>query len=1008
LSKLDRRPGTWSEGGLVTTTIAILSIVMLLAAAAAAFSLVRITHRRWVWVAIGLAVTLFAVLRAITISDAGQSLVAEIVYLTFSTLLFAGLLGARPLCRELHKSVESLSAVQHDLQSALTRLGYVLESAPVVVFALDKNGVFTLSEGRGLESLGLRPGQVVGRSAFDVYKDHPEIVANIRRALLGEELTAPVDVVDMSYEAHYSPLLDDKGRVEGVFGVAVDVSRRRHSESQLRASKDRFRALVETTSDWVWEVDSDAVYTYAGSKVKDLLGYEPDELIGKTPFDLMPEAERARVREQFHSYASQGRPFAGLVNSNQHKDGQRVVLETSGVPVFDDEGQLIGYRGIDRDITARTVAVEALRASEERLNLAILAANMGTWDWDIKTDEVTWSEQVEHLFGLKKGEFDGTYAAYVSLIHPDDRDHVQFAINSALEGRVSPFRVLHRITTPGGDTRWIEAIGQVIRDEDGRPERMLGVITDVTDREISDRQLRREKETAQTYLDIVGTIVVAIGKDRTVQLINQKGCEILGYDEKDILGKDWFDCFLPEDIRAEVGTAFEQLTAGELEAVEYYENPVITATGEERLIAWHNATIEDDDGDIMGTLSSGSDVTDRRRAERMKQELENQLRHSQRMETIGTLAGGIAHDFNNILSPILGYADMALEDAGEDSPIHDYLEQVVKATHRAKELVEQILLFSKNVEREASPIHLHLIMREGLKFVRASLPTTIEIQQNVNIESGVVMANSAQIHQVLVNLCTNAAHAMRETGGVLRVTLEPVELDAAQAEEITNIRPGKYAKMTVSDTGRGMDSQTLERIFEPFFTTKDTGEGTGLGLSVVHGIVVSHGGAIDVESESGKGTTVAVYLPRSEKAAVKEGGDDGGVASGDEHVLFVDDDPEIAVLGKRMLERLGYQVTTATTGEEALKAIRANPDQFDVVITDQTMPHKTGLVLTEEVREIKRSLPVILMTGYSDKITQEKLEALAIRGLVMKPLAGKKLGSAIRQALDNHFATGEQ
>jgi PAS domain S-box-containing protein len=983
-----------------TSVIAVLSVGLLIGAAVILVALVRMTGKRWVWGLFGAAVLVLTVARVVAIARGSLDPMTEAIYLLISILLLVSFYLVRRLGRDFHSSIARLKSAQNELDTVRERLGHVLSGAPIVAFSVDKDGIFTMSEGKGLEALGLKPGEVVGRSVFELYKDYPDIIACIRRGLAGEDVTASTDVVDLTFETHYTPMRDDKGDVVGVFGVAADVSRRKRSETQLRATKERFRTLVETTSDWVWEVDSDAVYTYASPKVKDLLGYEPDELIGKTPFETMPPEEAARTGKEFRRYAAERVPFQGMVNVCLHKDGRKIVLETSGVPVFNADGHLIGYRGIDRDITARTMAEEALRASESRLNLALVGANMGTWDWDIQTNRVTWSAKVEELFGMEKGAFDGSYETYVGLIHPEDRDNVQFAINAALEGKISPYRVRHRSIKPDGEIRWLEGIGQVIRDDAGTPERMIGVITDVTDRELANMQLRREKEAAQMYLDIVGTIVVALNKDGAVQLINGKGCEILGYEEQEIIGKDWFENFLPESIREEVGAAFQRILAGELEPLEYYENPVLTRSGEERLIAWHNTVIRDDDGELVGTLSSGGDITDKRHAEQMKQELEDQLRHSQRMETIGTLAGGIAHDFNNILSPILGYVDMAMDDVAEDSSVYDYLEQVIKATRRAKELVEQILLFSKNADRDATPIHIHLIIREALKLVRASLPTTIEIQQNINTDAGIVVANAAQIHQVLVNLCANAAHAMRDIGGILRVSLEPVDVDETQAEEHTGLQPGSFARLTVSDTGRGMDEQTLSRVFEPFFTTKDVGEGTGLGLSVVHGIVTSHNGEITLDSVPGEGTAATVYFPHSEKLLESDEEETLTDVEGTEHVLFVDDEPDILDLGRRMLERLGYRVTTAANGDEALRFITANPTAFDIVVSDQTMPRKTGLILAEEIRWIRRDIPVILMTGFSDKITPERLAELDVSSLVMKPLMGRKLGGTIRQVLD--------
>jgi PAS domain S-box-containing protein len=545
----------------------------------------------------------------------------------------------------------------------------------------------------------------------------------------------------------------------------------------------------------------------------------------------------------------------------------------------------------------------------------------------------------------------------------------------------------------------------MIADDSGKPTRMLGVVADVTDRELADRQLRKEKETAQMYFDTAGVFMLVLDTNRTIEMINRMGTDILGCAEDDIVGRDFLD-FVPEASRNEAKRMVAEVTNEEIVPPEYFEVPTVSASGEENIIAWHSVAIRNEDGEIVGVLNSGRDVTEKRRAERAQQELENQLRYSQRMETIGTLAGGIAHDFNNILTPILGYTDIAIEESAQNSQIRDCLENVVKAAHRAKELVEQILLFSKNVDQDVSPIHLHLIVREGLKFVRASLPTTIEIQQNINIDSGVVLANSAQIHQVLVNLCTNAAYAMRDGGGILRVSLEPVEVDAELAQNHANLHPGSYARLTVSDTGQGMDQRTVERIFEPFFTTKNVGEGTGLGLPVVHGIVSGHGGEIVVDSERGKGTTVTVYLQREETNVSGEEVT-AADAAGSERVLLVDDEPDIITVGRKMLERLGYEVTTATNGDKALEIVRRNPDGFDVVVTDQTMPRKTGLDLIQELRGIRGDLPVLLMTGFSDRITPGKLEELQVSELIMKPLEGKKVGAAIRRVLDDKLKSGE-
>ncbi len=387
------------------------------------------------------------------------------------------------------------------------------------------------------------------------------------------------------------------------------------------------------------------------------------------------------------------------------------------------------------------------------------------------------------------------------------------------------------------------------------------------------------------------------------------------------------------------------------------------------------------------------DITERKR-------LEAQLHQAQKMEAIGTLAGGIAHDFNNILMAMLGYAEMAKIDLMEGTPARGDMEEVLKAGRRAKDLVRQILAFSRQIDQERQPVQLHHVIKEALKLLRASLPTTIEIRQNIDTDCGAVLADPTQIHQVLMNLCGNAHHAMREKGGILGVELTSLDVDADQAMLVPNLRAGPYVRLTVSDTGHGMDRATMERIFEPFFTTKAVGEGTGMGLATVHGIVTSHNGAITVYSEPGDGTTFHIYLPRLESKVQDAQPQPEAVPTGKERILFVDDEASLARLGKQMLERLGYDVTARTSSVEALEAFRAKSDMYDLVITDQTMPNITGLELAEEMMQIRPDIPVILATGFSETISPEKAKQHGIREYIMKPIAARELAVITRQVLD--------
>lgn len=383
-----------------------------------------------------------------------------------------------------------------------------------------------------------------------------------------------------------------------------------------------------------------------------------------------------------------------------------------------------------------------------------------------------------------------------------------------------------------------------------------------------------------------------------------------------------------------------------------------------------------------------------------RQRLDTQVQHGQKMQAIGTLAGGIAHDFNNILAAIMGYTELVSDDMPRESLAWRNLQRVLTAATRAKDLVQQILAFSRQATPQRQPVQLHLLVREALTLLRASLPSTIAIQQHIETQSGMVFAAPTQIHQLIVHLCTNAEHAMRATGGVLEVRLEACEVDAALAATDPALLPGPYIQFTVRDTGHGMPQEVLDRIYEPFFTTKDVGEGSGMGLAVVHGIVTSHDGAMQVSSTPGQGTTCSIYLPRCDVTTTALGSPTEPLLRGHERILLVDDEEVLVDLGRETLTRLGYRVATYTNSTEALAAFQAAPDQFDLVITDQTMPLLTGEGLAQALRAIRPNLPIILCTGFSHAITEEKARASGLDAFLMKPVVGRDLGLTIRRVLE--------
>lgn len=379
--------------------------------------------------------------------------------------------------------------------------------------------------------------------------------------------------------------------------------------------------------------------------------------------------------------------------------------------------------------------------------------------------------------------------------------------------------------------------------------------------------------------------------------------------------------------------------------------------------------------------------------------LEKQLRQAQKLEAIGTLASGIAHDFNNILGAIIGYTELAVRFSQEDK-VRDYLEHVLLAGKRATDLVQQILTFSRQREQMRKPVQICLVIREVLKLLRSSLPTTIEIRQNLQSMNSHVRSDPTQIHQVMMNLCTNASHAMREHGGLLEVSLTDIELDQEYTFDNGANKPGPYVQLTVRDTGPGMPKALIDRIFEPYFTTKKPGEGTGLGLAMVHGIIKDMGGHITVESEPGKGSQFDLFMPRSDTESTDKPESLAHLPGGNESIFFIDDEEVLVDIGKQMLEMLGYHVVTATSSTQALDTFRSDCDQFDLVITDQTMPRMTGTELSTMLLSIKPDIPIILCTGFSETVSAEKAKSLGIREFIMKPLIIDKLALTIRKALE--------
>ena len=526
---------------------------------------------------------------------------------------------------------------------------------------------------------------------------------------------------------------------------------------------------------------------------------------------------------------------------------------------------------------------------------------------------------------------------------------------------------------------------------------ILFVTEDVTERKRAEEMLKDNEAFLKTLINAIPTPVFYKGRDGKYLWFNSAFETFLGTTKECLIGKSVFDVHPPE--LAEIYHAQDSrlFNSG---GVQYYDSQMKNRRGELRDIIFNKAVFTDSRGAVTGLIGAITDITERKQAEEEKRRLQAQLQQSQKMEAIGTLAGGIAHDFNNILAIILGYAELASNEVPDSNPISGALEEIFKASIRARDMIRQLLAFSRKAEEESSPIDMAPIIKESMKMLRSAMPTSVEFKLHISNHLCSLMGDAAQINQIVMNLVTNAVDAMSKIGGVLDVTLNNIILQQEKTCFDRVLYPGPYVRLRMRDTGEGIEPEIMDRIFEPYFTTKEVGKGTGMGLSVIHGIVKRNGGGILVESELGKGTVFEIYFPALEMKAEEEKVPDGTIEGGSERILFVDDEESMVNLNRKRLERLGYQVKSTTKPEEALKWFKADPDQFDAIITDMTMPRMTGDRLAAEALKIRPHMPVIICTGYSERMCTKKAEILGLRKYIEKPIGTRNLALALREVLE--------
>lgn len=746
--------------------------------------------------------------------------------------------------------------------------------------------------------------------------------------------------------------------------------------------EERYRTLFERAPIGILYADATSRYLDANETICRMLGYTRDELIGLGGEDIVAADEVPEI----------GAALAEIDSPSGHhrewrfrrKDGSVVVAEVTATKFPD--GTLLA---MIQDVGPLRERERTLR-SEQQFSHTMIDSMPGiVYLYDSAGRFLRWNRNFETVSGYS--------AAEIASMHPldffapehktavDERIHEVFARGEssveapflAKDGNLTPYFLTGRRVVFEGKTC------------------LVGMGIDVSDRRRAEHGLIESERKYRELVEHANSIILRWDRDGRVTFLNEFGQRFFGYSSQEIVGKHVMGTIVP--LEESGGRDLRQLMEDICARPESFEQSVnenLLRDGRRAWVAWTNKLVRDPDGQVVELLSVGSDITEQRR-------LEEQFRQAQKMEAIGQLASGVAHDFNNVLGAILGNVRLALDDTAEEHPARESLDEIHKAALRATNLVQQILAFARQQPQQRRAIELAPTVREASNLLRATIPSIVDLVFEIAPDIPHVLADATQVYQVVANLCTNAWHALEGRPGRVDVRLDAVALDGTAAARIEGLEPGRFVRLTVRDNGKGMDAATLRQIFEPFFTTKAPGTGTGLGLPVVHGIVRAHDGGLVVSSEPGRGTTFEVYFPAVEGTAaptvpvVPEPARGAG-----QHVLYVDDEEALVFLVTRLLKRVGYRVSAYARSAEALETFRADPQSFDLVVTDLNMPGASGLEVAAEILAIRGDVPVVLCSGHVNDELRNRAAAAGIREVLYKPHSVEDFGTAIGRLLE--------
>ncbi len=906
----------------------------------------------------------------------------------------------------VQRDITERKRAEEELRATTNRLSTLLEAVSDVIYFKDVNGRNLLINKAFEKLVGLKREEILGRTDAELFP--PELAEACRRSdelvfKRRETIKVGEAVNNQRGERVYfdtikSPVFNDKGEVIGLVGVSRDITEHRRMEEALRASEERFRTIFETAQDSIFIKDRDLRYTQVNPAMEKLFGLPAAKLIGMRDEDLFGQGAAAHITEVDH------RVLNGEIIEEEHTkpvNGALTTFHVIKVPMRNSSGDIIGLCGIARDITERKQAEKALEESLSLLRATLESTADGILVVDRNGRWAGFNQKFVDMWGVPDS----------ILASGDDEEALAYAVTQLKDPESFLAKVKELYDQPDAESYdELELKDGRIFERYSQPQKIgeetvgrVWSFRDVTERKRAERALKESKEKYRNLVNTIGDLVFTVDPQGKILFANSVTKQFIGCEPEEAIGHNFTEFVHQDDIpllwggmrRVLNGEPIEGIVGVDVDA----EYRLVKRSGEIVWVATRSQPIRDEEGKIIGFSGLSRDITERKRAEEERVKLEAQLRHAQKMEAVGTLAGGIAHDFNNLLGGILGYSSLLLNKLAPTDPNRKYVELIESASNRAAELTNRLLGFARQGKYEEKPVDINQLIGGVVELLSASIDKRIEIEMNLCGENPLTKGDPNQLEQVLMNLCVNARDAMPD-GGELSIGSRLVHLDERFASEHLGAVPGDYVCITVSDTGVGMNEETKTKIFDPFFTTKGQGEGTGLGLSMVYGIVKNHGGYLSVYSEVGKGTTFEVYLPLSQGFPIQPKRREERVTIGSESILVVDDEQMLRDLMKDILEDLGYRVRLASDGEEAVELYRKHRDEIDLVIVDMMMPKMGGRETFQELKRIDPQVKALLASGYSKNTAAQRILDLGVKGFLHKPFSMEEISHKVREVLD--------